>query len=288
MAATIAVENNKVAGFVDGGYNRRNRQRIEEQEKELEELTKGSVVVEPEQDEKVVEEEDKPLTREEESFKKRYGDLRRHMSDKEKEFQKQIDDLKSQLQGSTVIPPKSDEDIDAWVKSHPEVAAIVKALAAREAQQKFSGAEDRLKKIDEERQEITRQKAETTIKAKHEDFDEVKVSDEFHDWAESQPKWIQDAVYDNPDDPQALIRVLDLYKADKGLDKKSQKQASREAASVIKTRVKPDFDQSEGKFEYSESQIAKMSDREYEKLEDKITEAIRSGRFNYDLSGAAR
>lgn len=285
----IAVETNKVAGFVDGGYNRRNRQRIAEQERELEELTKGTELqVEEEAPVETPEVDDKPLTREEESFKKRYGDLRRHMSDKEKEFQKQIDDLKNQLKGSTVAPPKSDEDVDAWVKSHPEVASIVKALAAREAQQKFSGAEDRLKKLDEDRQEITRQKAEAAIKAKHEDFDEVKTSDEFHDWAEAQPKWIQEAVYDNPDDPQSLIRVLDLYKVDKGLDKKSQKQANRDAASVIKTRVKPDFDQSEGKFEYSESQIAKMSDREYEKLEEKISEAIRSGRFNYDISGAAR
>ena len=34
------------------------------------------------------------------------------------------------------------------------------------------------------------------------DFDELRESDDFHNWAEEQPKWVQDALYENQDDPR--------------------------------------------------------------------------------------
>jgi len=37
-----------------------------------------------------------------------------------------------------------------------------------------------------------------------------------------------------------------------------------------------------------ESQVQKMSPQEYEKRSDEIMEAIRSGKFIYDMSGSAR
>jgi hypothetical protein len=39
---------------------------------------------------------------------------------------------------------------------------------------------------------------------------------------------------------------------------------------------------------YSESMVEKMSDRDYDQHEDAIMEAMQSGKFLYDLSGAAR
>ena len=33
----------------------------------------------------------------------------------------------------------------------------------------------------------------------HPDFDEIRDGDEFHEWAEDQPKWVQDALYENDD-----------------------------------------------------------------------------------------
>jgi hypothetical protein len=37
-----------------------------------------------------------------------------------------------------------------------------------------------------------------------------------------------------------------------------------------------------------ESQVAKMSPQEYEKRSDEIMDAIRTGKFIYDISGSAR
>lgn len=266
----------------------KNRLRAEQDEKELEEMVKTQ---EPETQEEKAEaptQEEKPLSREEESFKKRYGDLRRHMQEKEKEWQEKFEALEARMKNNMIAPPKSDEDINQWVKKHPDVAAIVKALAAKEAESKFKMAEDRLKELDEARFEATRTKSEQEIRKAHPDFDELRDSDDFHDWAEEQPKWVQDALYVNSDDPRSVIRVIDLYKVDKGLTKKDQKAREKEAAGIIKPNSKAKVEVDEKQNYFRESQVAKMSDKEYEKRQDEILEAMRSGKFVYDLSGGAR
>lgn len=289
MAVMEAVTTNKVAGFVDSSFtNRKNRQRIEQEEKELQDLLEAK---EPEVQEEVDDapkEEAEPLNREEASFKKRYGDLRRHMQEKEKEWETKFNNLQAQLASTTSTLPNSEEDIEAWVNQHPDVAAIVQALAAKEADKRVQNAEQRLQQLDQDRYEITRQKAEQTIIKAHPDFNELKESDAFHDWADEQPKWVQDAIYENADDPRSVIRVIDLYKADKGLTKSDKKKQDREAASMIKANSRTRIEEDETESYYSESQVSKMGLVEYEKHQDKILEAMRTGKFKYDISGAAR
>lgn len=288
MAALEAVEKVKVAGFVNSGYNRKNQSRIQAEEEELERLMKGESSDEEEEvkDSAPEPKEEKPLSKEEESFKKRYGDLRRYMQQKEKEWE---DRLKQLEEGpSNFTPPKSREEVEAWIHQHPDVAAIVQALAAEEAEKRFSTAEARLQELDDERYEVQRQKAEAVILKSHPDFDEIKQSDDFHSWAEGQPKWIQDAVYENADDPRSVIRVLDLFKIDMGMTKTAKKQADRDAASAIKKSTKPSVEEDDSGSYFTESQVAKMSMKDYEKNQDKILEAQRTGKFKYDLSGGAR
>jgi len=98
---TEKVEQVKVAS----GFAKRNanKKRIEEEESELEALLKGQQQEEEssEPQEEQVDDGPEPESAEERTFKKRYGDLRRHAQKKESDFQKQIDDLKSQLEAST-------------------------------------------------------------------------------------------------------------------------------------------------------------------------------------------
>lgn len=296
MAATGTVEKEKIAGFVDSGYNRKNQERIAREEAELEELIRlqrGDAPKEedePKAQEPVKEPEDENLSGEEKSFKKRYGDLRRHMSEKEKEWQKKFEQLEARLNNtSAIVPPSSDEDLEAWIAKYPDVASVVKALADKAANERFKGADEELEELKSMRIEAKKEKAEAQIRKKHSDFDEIKVADEFHDWAEEQPKWIQDAIYENLEDPLALIRAIDLYKADKGLTTSAKKQKEKEAAgSIINKSSRVVVESDEGSFTFSESQVNKMSDKEYEKNEDKIMEAMRSGKFLYDMSGGAR
>ena len=280
------VETPKTTGFVNPNHNNRNRKRIEEDEKELEELQGSEEVTEEETPN--TENKEEALPREEKSFKKRYGDLRRHMNEKETEWKEKFDSLEKRLQGSSIVSPKSDEDIEAWSKEYPDVAGIVETIAAKKAEEMFNKADSRLKKMDEVHYETKRLESEAAIKESHSDFDELKNSDVFHDWADEQPKWVQDALYENSDDPASVIRVIDLYKSDKGMTKSAKKIKSKEAASVVNKRSKTSIDASESEGTIKESDVAKMSDKIFEKNQDKITEAMRSGKFIYDISGKAR
>ncbi len=145
-----------------------------------------------------------------------------------------------------------------------------------------------MKAVDEMQYSAKKEKAEAELLRLHPDFDEIRDSDEFHDWAVDQPKWVQDALYENDNDARSAARAIDLYKADMGIDKKKPK-SDRDAAKSISTknnRSKPQ--ENEASTYLKESQVQKMSPQEYEKRSDEIMEAIRSGKFIYDVSGSAR
>ena len=288
MPEIQTMETPKTAGFVNPNHNNRNRRRIEEEEKELQELESKA----PEEEEVAVEAteevEDKDLSREEKSFKKRYGDVRRHMQQKEKEWEEKFTALEARLGQENIRPPKSDEDIETWAAEYPDVASIVETIATKKAQEMFNKAEDRLQKLDAKEAEMSRSSAEQDIRKAHPDFDKLREADDFHDWVEAQPKWVQDALYENSEDAASVVRVIDLYKVDNGMTKSDDAAKRKAAAGTIKKGSKAKIDVEESSGSFKESDIAKMSAKEYEQQEEAITNAIRSGKFIYDLSGSAR
>jgi len=275
----------KSMAFMTKPYS--NQDRIKKDEEELEQLIakqKGEV-----KEEEPAEAE--PANAEEKSFKKRYGDLRRHMQQKEKDWEDKFKQLENQLKDVTrkeIKLPKSDEDIEAWATQYPDVAAIVETIAIKKAREQSAGLEDRVKEIDELRATASREKAEVELMKAHPDFGEIRESDDFHEWAEEQPKWVQDALYENDSDARSASRAIDLYKADRNIKPKksaNEKDAARSVGSR-NSRSQPDTD-SEGMV-YKESVVNKMTAAQYEKAADDIMEAIRTGKFIYDMSGSAR
>ena len=274
----------KKVAFVD--RKSANSNRIEQDEKELKELLE-----EKEEAPEVEAQEAEPVNAEEKSFKKRYGDLRRHQQKKDKDYEERIKALEQQLTDSTkseIKLPKSDEDIDAWATKYPDVAAIVETIAIKKAREQSEGLESRVKEIDEMRATASREKAEVELLKIHPDFSDIRDSDDFHNWAEEQPKWVQEALYENDTDARSASRAIDLYKADMNITTKkpaSNKDAARSVNSRT-SRSEPNTNDNDGAFK--ESQVAKMSTQQYEKASDAIMEAIRTGKFIYDMSGSAR
>lgn len=282
---TVQVEEKKA--FISRPYS--NAERIKKDEEELEEMLrvqKGEVSEEEE------EQEAEPTTAEERSFKKRYGDLRRHTQKQQEDLQSQISELKEQLTSATkkeMKLPKSDDEIDVWMSKYPDVAAIVETIAIKKAREQSTELEERVTKINKMQEDAERQKAETVLLQLHPDFDEIRQDDDFHTWAEEQPRWIQQALYDNDNDAQAAARAIDLYKADRGISTKKKSKRSSNAAEMVDTRAtrnRPTAEDTSGVIK--ESDVQKMSATQYEKNQDTIMEAIRSGKFVYDLSGSAR
>ena len=271
--------------------------RIKKDEEELKKLLKeqtGDTEKEEgtEENQNSTEEKEEPKSAEERTFKKRYGDLRRHSQEKEKEYQKKLQDLESQLATATkkeMKLPKSDEDIEAWAKEYPDVAKIVETIAIKKAREQSAEIEDRLKKIDEMNLSATKERAEVELLKIHPDFEDIRDSDDFHDWAEEQPQWVQNALYENEDDAKSAARAIDLYKSDRGMGKKDTSKSSKNAAKAVSTKNKTSVpDANNQNSVIKESDVQRMSADEYEKNSDMIMEAIRSGNFLYDVSGSAR
>ena len=267
--------------------------RIKKDEEELKKL-KEEALGETEQPvtEEKTEDEEEPKNAEEKTLKKRYGDLRRHSQEREKDFQKQIDELKEQLGKATkkeMKLPKSDKDLEEWAKEYPDVAAIVETIAMKKAKEQSDSINIKLKEIDELNAKNAKDKAEVQLLQIHPDFAEIRESDDFHEWADDQPKWVQDALYENSEDARSAARAIDLYKSDRGIGKKDTSKSSKSAASEVKAKNTRSVPDAEGKnTKILESQVQRMSADEYEKNSDVIMEAIRSGNFVYDISGSAR
>ena len=232
--------------------------------------------------------EDDELSAEEKNFKKRYGDLRRHQQDKEKEFNAKIEALESQLSKAAnkqLVLPKTDEELEAWTKEYPDVASIIETIADKKSKSAAKDIEDRMAELEEMRQDAHRDKAEAEIVKIHPDFIEIRQDDTFHNWAKEQPKWVQDALYENVDDAKSVARVIDLYKIDKGItNKKKAKPDEKAAASSVKTKSAAAPEPDESAKMIRESEVANMSMKEYEKRADEIMDAQRSGNFIYDIS----
>ena len=284
MAEEVKPE--KKVAFANRKYT--NEEKRKKEEEELEQMMKEQ---RGETEETVEPEEAEPTNAEEKTFKKRYSDLRRHQQKQAEDFKKEINSLKSQLSDATkkeMKLPKSDEDIETWAAEYPDVAAIVETIAMKKAREQSVALEERVKAIDEMQLSATKEKAEVELMRMHPDFGEIRDSDEFHDWAEEQPKWVQDALYDNDNDARAAARAIDLYKADKGIGQEKPK-SNKDAAKSVSTKNSRSTPQKDEASSYlKESDVQKMSAQEYEKNSDEIMEAIRSGKFVYDVSGSAR
>jgi LPS O-antigen subunit length determinant protein (WzzB/FepE family) len=233
-----------------------------------------------------------PEGAEEQSFKKRYGDLRRHMQKTTEDKDKEIKKLQEQLSIATkkeIKLPKTDEEIENWAKEYPDVAKIVETIAMKKAAEQNKDIEERLNALSEKERLTSRERAEMELLQIHPDFVEIRDNPDFHAWAEEQPDYIQSALYENEDDPRAAARAIDLYKADMGVSKK-KKTSKKDAAKAVTTKgsaTTPDSALSDADT-ILESDVAKMSAIEYEQNEETIRKAIQSGKFVYDVSGAAR
>lgn len=281
MAELAEVQKQKTA-FIKNTRENRIKQEEEELEKLLKEQTKEATQEEAPLEGKEFEGEPEPTTTEEKRWKKRYADLRRSQTqDKET-----IKELKAQLEQKTATDtnlPVNKEEMESFRKKNPAVARLIESLAKEMADEKFKELNTRMESYEETIREDKMLKSLRVIKEAHPDFDDIQDQDEFHDWAEEQPKWIQDALYENADDPRAVIRVLDLYKQDiqaKSKDKEAISLPKRGSKAAVKA------DPSESWFR--ESQVEKMSEKEFEENQEAIFAAMRNGEFIYDISGAAR
>jgi len=227
-------------------------------------------------------------TDESHDYKKRYDDLKRHYDEKVNEFKQEIATLKELTQQKVVsmpqgvAAPRTQEELEEFKERHPEIYEMVQAVSTMQTEAQVSELRNELGTIKEREKQLEKQKAYEELLRLQPDFDTLKANKDFLSWLEEQPASISDGIYKNNTDARWAARVVDLYKADKGLNQKKTKSSSaaeavtRTPAREVKTNA------TDGKRVWKASQIAKMKPWEFEKNEAELDAARAEGRIDYN------
>jgi hypothetical protein len=216
-------------------------------------------------------------------YKKRYDDLKRHHDRTVNSLRTKNQELLEEASANRTeyIAPKTEEELEEFKQSYPEVYEVVETVAHLQSESKAKVLEERLSKLQERELEISQQEAVKRLREKHPDFEDIKNSEDFHNWAKEQPQSIQDWVYSNANDADLATRALDLFKNDLGIGvpekKKSSSKKTKSAADMVSTKT-TNIEPQQQKI-WSEKEISAMSMDEFDKHEAEISEAMQQGRI---------
>jgi len=227
---------------------------------------------------------DKPYKRP--NYKKRYDDLKTHYDSKLNEFKVREQELIQEAVSNRpeYKAPKSAKELEKFKNEYPDVYEVVESVAHLQSENQVAELQTRLDAMQGRETEILKREAEKDLREKHPDFDEIRNSDEFQDWANLQPESIKDWIFNNPSDATLASRALDLFKKDIGLEvqqvtqpKSNSKQTKQSAADMISTKT-TSVDPNQQRV-WSEREIAAMSVAEFDKYESEISDAMQEGRI---------
>lgn len=227
-------------------------------------------------------------TSEEHDYKKRYDDLKRHYDDKVNEFKQEIANLREAVQKKVVDMPKgvqaprTQEELEEFKERYPDVFEVVQTVSSMETEAQVAKLREELGTIKEREKQLEKQKAYEELLRLQPDFDKIKADQDFLSWLEEQPASISDGIYKNNTDARWAARVVDLYKADKGLNQKKTKSSSAAEAVTKTTAREVKTNATDGKRTWKASQIAKMKPWEFEKNEAELDAARAEGRIDYN------
>jgi hypothetical protein len=216
-------------------------------------------------------------------YKKRYDDLKKHYDSKLNEFkQKELELIEQAQQGQVkYTPPKSEEELAEFKQKYPDVYDVVETVATMQSESRAKQLEEKVKLLQEREQQLVRLDAEKALRANHPDFDDIRNSDDFHEWAKSQPESIQNWIYSNANDPEAASRALDLFKSDMGSSVQRPSRGSKSkssAADMVSTKT-TNVEPQEAKI-WTQKEILSLSPEEFDRLEKEIDKAWDEGRIN--------
>ena len=219
-------------------------------------------------------------------YKKRYDDLKKHYDGRVNSFKSREEELLAEIRANrpTYKAPKSAEEIEAFKKEYPDVYGVVETVAHLRSSKETEDLKQEIKSLKELNQTVNKEKAEAKLARMHPDFEQIRESDEFHSWAESQPEAIKGWVYGNATNAELASRAIDLFKQDTGKSKSKPELSGDLVAASEMVKVKNSKEIGYGsKKIWTRSQIAAMSQSEFDKNEKAITEAMSEGRVVNDM-----
>jgi len=221
-------------------------------------------------------------------YKKRYDDLKTHYDRKQNESKQKTEELEAKLRlaeknqaMANYTPPKTDDELKSFKEKYPDVYDVVETISQKQASRQVESLQEEVKSLRKREEDLVVQSAYRELVNAHPDFIELKDSQEFIGWLNTQPASISDGVTKNNKDSKWAIRVVDLYKADNGVSKSKPSSTTSAAQSVTKTKAKSvNVSGDTNKKIWKQSEIQKMNSRTYEKFEKEIDIAFREGRVD--------
>ena len=229
--------------------------------------------------------EDKPYNKVD--YKKRYDDLKKHYDGRVNTFKAREEELLAEVRTNRpkYKAPKSSDELAAFKKEYPDVYGVVESVSHLQASKETEDLKSEINSLKKLNTSINKEKAEAKLARLHPDFEEIRESDNFHNWANNQPEDIKKWIYGNAVDADLASRAIDLFKQDTGKSKQKSEVSGDTvpASEMIQVRSSKDIGYGTKKI-WTRSQIAAMSQSEFAKNEKAIEEAQREGRIVNDTS----
>ena len=228
----------------------------------------------------------KPYKKVEHNWKKRYDDVKRLRDDELNKWRRREQEL---IQEATAnrpeyTVPKTPEEVEKFKEQYPDVFDIVETVSHLQSEAKVEELNSKISALESRESEILHREAEKELLTRHPDFEDIRDSDDFHDWAASQPEDIQAWVYNNPNNVRLASRAIDLFKGDTGLGasqkeqtRKKSKKSSSKAADMVSTKTTTVDPTAEPKI-WTQEEIAALPMDEFDRLESEIDKALEEGR----------
>ena len=215
------------------------------------------------------------------NYKKRYDDLKKHYDSRLSEFKQREQELIAEATANRpeYQAPKTAEELEQFKAEYPDVYEVVETVAHLQSEDKVAALQQRLDALQERETEILKREAEKDLLTKHPDFEELRNSDEFHQWAEAQPEEIKDWIYNNPSNASLASKAIDLFKLENGITsvKPSQNKSERSSAADMVSTKTTTVDEKQPKI-WTQQEIAALPMAEYDRLEKEIDKAVEEGR----------
>jgi hypothetical protein len=228
-------------------------------------------------------------TSEDETWQKRYGDLRKHTQKQENSYKKQVSDLQTQIKQLTEAAnrpmPKSKEEFEAWKAQYPDIIPFIEMVADEKASARAASLEEKLKSVTEQLGQTQREKNIAVLTKLVPDWETYTASKEFQIWKDRQLASIQ-KILATSEDPEEIARFINICKLENAEPVKANKTSKLDAlaTSVKGSGSGPNLN---SKYKFTVSQIEKMSRTDptwFEKNEDAIIEARNSGQILDDVT----
>lgn len=208
---------------------------------------------------------------------KRYFDLKKYHDKTVTELREEKRKLEEQIKNVSTESfkmPKTEDELKAFQEKNPDLFDTIIAIARQQAQKEDETVKTKLTEIEQRENKLKATEAAKQVAEAHSDFEQLKVDDQFHEWAENfASKATQEAIYNNPYDAQRAIEAIDLFKLWRERNGKQKSSASstanpEDAASLVSTRTQ-EVGGTQKKV-WTREEINKMSLDEYEKNREAI------------------